>query len=145
MYYIHHRHTVRQLDIYRYIFALQYFYFSLDNFSRLILQILKIHKFSLFLSLSIFFVELSKSAIYACTYFSEFVIVVLYCQRIFKEGRKVNHNNVSSEPHSPNFFVRATSESSSFDYFVFKSFQFLQKIKLFFKNLASLGHKILME
>jgi len=37
----------------------------------------------------------------------------------------------SSEPHSPHFFLRATSESSSFDYFVLKSFQFL-KIKLFF-------------
>ena len=41
------------------------------------------------------------------------------------------------------FFVRATSESSSFDYYVFKSFQF-SKIKLFLKNLANLGHKILI-
>ena len=57
------------------------------------------------------------------------------------EGRKASHDNFSSERHSPHFLVRATSESSSFDYFVLKSFQFL-KIKLFLQNLATLGHKI---
>ena len=42
------------------------------------------------------------------------------------------------------FLVRATSESSSFDDFVLKSFQLL-KIKPFLKNLATLGHKIWMD
>ena len=36
------------------------------------------------------------------------------------EGRKASHNNFSSEPHSSHFLVRATSESSSLDYFVLK-------------------------
>ena len=47
------------------------------------------------------------------------------------EGKKANYINLYSEPHSPHFLVRTTSEYSSFDYFVLKSFQFL-KIKLFF-------------
>jgi len=38
------------------------------------------------------------------------------------------------------FLVRATSESSSLDHHVFKSFQF-SKIKLSFFNLATLGQK----
>ena len=31
--------------------------------------------------------------------------------RPWSEGRKVNHNNLSSEPHSPNFLVRAKKYS----------------------------------
>ena len=46
------------------------------------------------------------------------------------EERKASHDNFPSEPHSPHFLVRATSESLFFDYFVLKSFQFL-KIKLY--------------
>ena len=57
-----------------------------------------------------------------------------------KEGRKASHNNFSSEPHSPLFLVRTTSKSSSFDYYVLKSFYRL-RIKLFLANLAALGHK----
>ena len=33
------------------------------------------------------------------------------------EGRKASHYNFLSEPHAPLFLVRATSESSSFEYY----------------------------
>ena len=33
----------------------------------------------------------------------------------YAQGRKASHNNFLSEPHSPHFLGRATSESLSFD------------------------------
>ena len=72
---------------------------------------------------------------------SEEILNLIYTYSRSDEGRKACHNNFSSESHSPHFLVRATSESLFFDYFVLKSLKFL-KIKLFFKNLATLGHKI---
>ena len=60
---------------------------------------------------------------------------------LLHEGRKARHINFSSEPHSPHFLVPVTLKSSSFDYYVLKSFQF-SKIELFFLNQAMLGLKI---
>ena len=48
-----------------------------------------------------------------CFYFKQF------CRNQLKEGRKARRNNLSSEPHSPYFHVRATLESSSFGFYVF--------------------------
>ena len=42
----------------------------------------------------------------------------LYIYNLFNnEGRKANHNNISSEPHSHHFLARATSKSSSLQYY----------------------------
>ena len=38
---------------------------------------------------------------------------------LFNEGRKANHINLHSEPHSPHFLVRTTSKSSSLQYYFF--------------------------
>ena len=38
------------------------------------------------------------------------------------EGRKASHSSFLSEPHSPHFIVRTTSKTSSFGYYVLKSF-----------------------
>ena len=40
-------------------------------------------------------------------------------KRYLTEGRKTSHNNFSSEPHSPHFLFEATSEFSSFEYYMF--------------------------
>ena len=53
-------------------------------------------------------------------------------------GRRASHNNFPSEPHSPHFLVWVTSESSSFDYYVFKVSNF-QRNNYFVFNLATLG------
>ena len=45
---------------------------------------------------------------------------------VLQEGRKANHKNFSSEPNSPNFLVRATSESSSYDHYSVLKFPILQ-------------------
>ena len=69
--------------------------------------------------------------------------------QIFSQGQDLKtgvfYRVTRGEEDKPQqFFVRATSESSSLDYFVLKSFQFL-KIKLFFFNLATLGHTLWMD
>ena len=43
----------------------------------------------------------------------------LFMPKRLSEGRKASHNNFTSEPHSSHFLVRATSKSSSFQYYFF--------------------------
>ena len=40
-------------------------------------------------------------------------------KELLNEGRKASYNNFSSEPHFPHCLVRASSESTFFDYDVF--------------------------
>ena len=72
--------------------------------------------------------------------FPKLVYQNIFLQKGFIEGRKASHNSFSSEPHSPHFLVRATSESSFFDFYVSESFQF-SKIKLFFQIWPRQGVK----
>ena len=50
------------------------------------------------------------------------------------------HLIYSSEPHSKHFLVRATSKCSSFHFFFFKC-ALIYRLKIFFRNPATLGHK----
>ena len=74
--------------------------------------------------------------------------VIIFCQQtrflwksikdksesIVELGRKANHNNLASEPHSPNFLVRATSKSSTFQYCFFIVSTLILPDKTFLKN-----------
>ena len=60
--------------------------------------------------------------IYLCMA-EEWCIPPVYSHMIpppLNEGRKANHTNISSLPHSLHFLVRATSKSLTFQYYSFK-------------------------
>jgi hypothetical protein len=70
-------------------------------------------------------------------------ILINFYLRVLAQGRKASHNNFSSEPHSSHFLVRATSESSSFDYCVSNSRTWNYFLKIWPRS--TLGHKIWMD